>query len=185
MNTIHRRASLAAPVSTLDHRAGPEHAPVTVLEYGDFECPVCNAVEPAVRQLRETHSATLAFVFRHFPLEDAHPHALMAAEASEAAAAQGCFWPMHDLLLANPNHLTRKHLDAYAAQLGLDLARFTAEMDDEIYRQRVREHQDGGRRSHLRATPGFFVDGVVADVSGGMLTLFDAVTAAVKRAAGR
>ena len=181
MNVPGKTATLAVPVSAIDHRSGPEHAAVTVIEYGDFECPVCAAHESAVKQLRELHRADMVFVFRHFPLEDAHPHALLAAEASEAAAAQGKFWPMHDLLLSDTHHLTRHHLDGYAAKLGLDTARFQAELDDEIYRQRIREHQEGGRLSHLRATPTFFVNGIVQDVSGGMHDLFDAVAREVAR----
>ncbi|HEY4338339.1 MAG TPA: thioredoxin domain-containing protein [Steroidobacteraceae bacterium] len=175
-----KNVTLATPVSALDHRVGAEHPRVVVLEYGDFECPVCHAVEPAVKQLRAAHPSEVLFVFRHYPLEDAHPHALVAAEAAEAAAAQGRFWPMHDLLLADPNRLTRRHLESYAAQLDLDMPRFNAEMDDEIYRQRIREHQDGGRRSHLRATPGFYVNGVIQDISGSMRTLFDAVIAELR-----
>jgi protein-disulfide isomerase len=172
-----RQVTLAVAVTAIDHSTGPDHARVVVVEYADFECPICHAVEPAVRQLLATHASDLEFVFRHFPLEDSHPHALMAAEAAEAAAAQGKFWPMHDLLLRDPNHLGRRHLESHAESLGLDMARFTAEMDDEIYRQRVREHQDGGRRSHLRATPGFFINGVVQDVSRGMQDVLSAVKA--------
>ena len=171
MNQPHRLATLVVPVSAGDHLAGPAHARIVVLEYGDFECPTCVAVEPSVKQLRALHPE-LAFVFRHFPLEDVHPHALMAAEAAEAAGAQGKFWTMHDLLLAHPHHLARSHLDTYAAQIGLDAVRFKAELDDEIYRQRVREHQQGGQRSHVRATPTFFVNGVVQEVSSGMQGLF-------------
>lgn len=170
---------MITPVTATDHRAGPEHAAVIVVEYGDFQCPICQSVEPAVKQLRDLHPADVAFVFRHFPLEEAHPLALMAAEAAEAAGAQGRFWEMHDVLLAPGRHLTRHHLDGYARQIGLDMARFTAELDDEIYRQRVREQQEGGRRAHLRATPGFFVNGIVQDVSGGMQALFDAVAAQI------
>jgi protein-disulfide isomerase len=175
-------ATLAVPVSSTDHLAGPAHARIVLLEYGDFECPICIAVEPSVKQLRTLHPQ-MAFVFRHFPLEEAHPHALMAAEAAEAAGAQGKFWAMHDLLLAHPHHLTRPHLEAHAAQLGLDAVRFRAELDDEIYRQRVREHQQGGQRSHLRATPTFFVNGVVQDVSGGMQALFEFVAQEARRLA--
>ena len=175
MDLARGAMTLALPVTATDHVAGADHARVTVVEYGDFECPTCAAAAPAVRQLRELHARELRFVFRHFPLEDAHPHALVAAEAAEASAAQGQFWAMHDLLLANHRHLARSHLDGFAATLGLDLPRFKADLDDEIYRQRVREHQDGGRRSHIRATPTFFVNGVVQDVSGGLSDLFAAV----------
>ena len=166
---------MLTPANATDHRTGPERAKVVVIEYGDFQCPICQAVEPAVKQLRSLHALDVEFVFRHFPNEEAHPLALVAAEAAEAAGAQDRFWEMHDLLLAPGSHLTRHHLDGYARQIGLDMARFAAELDDEIYRQRVREHQESGRRAHLRATPGFFVNGVVQDVSGGMQVLFDAV----------
>jgi protein-disulfide isomerase len=105
----------------------------------------------------------------------------MAAEVAEAAAAQGKFWPMHDLLFQNQAHLKDKDLYRYASDLGLDLARYTAEMDDHIYLQRVREQAEGGRRSHIRATPTFFLDGVVQDISFGMKALHDAVAAAVAR----
>jgi protein-disulfide isomerase len=172
---------MSTPVSDTDHRIGPERAAAQVIEYGDFQCPICQSVEPAVKQLLTLHAADMAFVFRHFPIEDAHPQALMAAEAAEAAGAQGRFWEMHDLLLAPGRHLDRHHLDAYARQIGLDMARFTAELDDEVYRQRVREHQEAGRRAHLRATPGFFVNGTTVDVSGGMQALFDAVAKASTR----
>ena len=179
MSATRLVVTLAVPVQPTDHTVGPRDAAVTVVEYGDFECPSCVAAEPAVRQLLKLHGARIQFVFRHFPLEDAHPHALLAAEASEAAGGQGAFWPMHDLLLANSPQLARRHLEAYAAKMDLDQARFRAELDDEVYRQRVREHQDGGRRSHLRATPTFFVNGVVQDVSGGMRDLFVAVETAL------
>ncbi|MDE2221002.1 MAG: thioredoxin domain-containing protein [Gammaproteobacteria bacterium] len=178
-------ATLAVPVSPTDHRDGPAHAPVTVIEYGDFECPICRAVEPSVRQLRELHHEQMVFVFRHFPLEDAHPLALVAAEAAESAAAQGKFWPMHGLLLAEAHPLNRHRLEQFAQRLGLDMARFRADLDDEIYRQRVRDHQEGGRLSHLRATPTFFVNGVVQDVSGGMHDLFDLVSGEIGRALRR
>jgi len=172
---------MIAPVTSTDHRSGPASAAVVVIEYGDFQCPICQSVEPAVKQLRGLHSADMAFVFRHFPLEEAHPLALVAAEAAEAAGAQGRFWEMHDLLLAPGRHLTRHHLDGFASQIGLDMARFAAELDDEIYRQRVREHQEGGRRAHLRATPGFFVNGAAQDVSGGMQALFESVAEQSRR----
>lgn len=172
---VSPRVTLTKPVWAGDHVAGPDHAPVTVLEYGDFQCPSCKAAEPAVRQLRELHRDRLRFAWRHFPLEHAHPHALLAAEAAEAAAGQGRFWEMHDLLLEHSPALARRDLDRYAAQLGLDHARVTAELDDHIYLQRVREHQASGTASHLRATPSFFVNGVLVDVSGGMRDLHTAV----------
>jgi protein-disulfide isomerase len=120
------------------------------------------------------------FLFRHFPVPEAHPHAMLAAEASEAAAAQGKFWPMHHLLFENQAHLNQKSLMRYASELSLDMTRYVAEMDDHIYLQKVREHIDGARRSHIRATPTFFINGTVQDVSYGMKALHDAVAAAVR-----
>jgi protein-disulfide isomerase len=173
--------TLAVPVEPTDHMQGSEHARVTVVEYGDFECPSCKVAATAPKLLLERFPSRVRFVFRHFPVQEAHPHAQMAAEAAEAAAAQGKFWPMHDMLFQNQAHLKDKDLYRYAADLGLDMARYTAEMDDHIYLQKVREHVEGARRSHIRATPTFFVDGVVQDISFGMKALHDSVATAVGR----
>jgi protein-disulfide isomerase len=183
MNPTLHPISLAVPVEPTDHILGSEHARVTVLEYGDFECPSCKVAATTPKLLLERFPNRIRFVFRHFPLLEAHPHALLAAEASEAAAAQGKFWPIHDVLFENQAHLKDKDLNRYAADLGLDMARYTAEMEDHIYLQKVREHIEGGRRSHIRATPTFFVNGVVQDISFGMKALHDAVAAAVGRGA--
>jgi protein-disulfide isomerase len=132
-----------------------------------------------VKLLLERFDGKVLFAYRHFPLESIHPHALRAAEAAEGAGAQGKFWAMHDLLFANQPHLELRHLMGYAERLDLDMATFTAAMDDEVYLQRIREHIDSGLKSHLRATPGFFVNGVIVDVSFGLQSLFDAVEAAL------
>ena len=174
------RRDLAVPVSATDHVIGPEHAPVTVVEYGDFQCPTCKQAAPAVKLLLERFPERVRFVYRHYPLESLHPNARRAAEAAECAGEQGRFWPMHDLLFAHQDHLQEKHLRQYAEQLGLDMARFEAEMRDEVYLQRIREHIDGGQRSHLRSTPGFFVNGTIVDVSFGLRALTDATAAALR-----
>jgi protein-disulfide isomerase len=174
--------TLAVPPEPTDHSQGSDRARVTVIEYADFECPNCKMATHTPTLLLERFPGKVRFIFRHFPLVEAHPHALQAAEASEAAAAQGRFWPMHDLLFQNQAHLKDKDLYRYAAQVDLDLVRYAAEMDDHIYLQKVREHIEGGRRSHIRTTPAFFVDGVLQDVSFGMQGLHDAVAAAVQRA---
>jgi protein-disulfide isomerase len=166
---------LRDPVVPTDHVRGDPHARVTIVEYGDFECPMCRGVEPAVRQILDNHPRTVRLVFRHHPIESAHPHALLAAEAAEAAAYQGKFWEMHDLLLKEGANLGRVALDQYAAELGLDLPLFKASLDDEIYRQRVREHVQGALRSHVRSSPGFFVNGRLQDISAGAHALRDAV----------
>lgn len=175
-----RPVDLTEPVNTNDHVLGDPHAPVTVVEYGDFECPICKQAAPAVKLLLKRFEGRVLFAYRHFPQEWIHPHAIQAAEAAECAGAQGRFWPMHDQLFANQTHLDRKHLFAYAQKVELDQARFTAEMDDEVYLQRIREHIETGRFSHLRATPGFFVNGAIVDVSFGFHGLFDAVEAALR-----
>ena len=179
--TTRPQVDLAEPVSAVDHVRGPRLAPVTIVEYGDFECPICRAAEPAVRMVLERSPNAVRLVYRHFPMEAAHPHALVAAEAAEAAAAQGKFWEMHDLLLREGAKLSRAALDRCAAEIALDPALFKASLDDEIYRQRVREQMGGASRSHLRATPGFFVNGQVCDVSAGMHALADRVAKLLNR----
>jgi protein-disulfide isomerase len=173
--TERAEQDLKAPIGPTDHVRGAAEARVTLIEYGDFECPICRAAEPGVRMLLDQHPMTVRLIYRHFPIETAHPHALMAAEAAEAAAAEGKFWEMHDLLMRQAARLERKALHEYAAELGLDLAQFTAALDDEIYRQRVREQVDGATRSHVRTSPGFFVNGRLVDVSGGLHRLGEAI----------
>jgi protein-disulfide isomerase len=183
MSPAHSHAvTLAVAPDPTDHFQGSLHAPVTLVEYGDFECPSCKVAVQTPKLLLDRFPNRIRFIFRHFPLPEAHPHALLAAEVSETAAAQGKFWPMHDRLFENQAHLKDRDLYRHANEIGLDLARYTAEMDDHIYLQKVREQVDGGRRSHIRATPTFFLDGVVQDISYGMQALHDAVAAAVRRA---
>lgn len=174
---VRRGHDLHAPVSPTDHRRGAERPSVTVIEYADFESTACRAAEPAVRAILAAHPKSVQLVFRHYPLEPVHPMALMAAEASEAAAAQGKFWEMHDELMRREAPLERTALVFAAQELGLDMALFRAALNDEIYRQRIREQQDGAVRSHLRESPGFFVNGKVCDVSDGMHELADMVDA--------
>jgi protein-disulfide isomerase len=181
MSSQTHAITLAVAPEPTDHLEGSLHARTTLLEYGDFECPSCKVAVTTPKLLLERYPNKVRFIFRHFPVQEAHPHALMAAEVAEAAAAQGKFWQMHDVLFQNQMHLKEKDLHRYAAELGLDMARYKAEMDDHIYLQKVREHIDGARRSHIRATPTFFIDGVVQDISFGMKALHDAVAAAVAR----
>ncbi len=166
---------LVEPVGPVDHVLGPDHAPVTLVEYGDFECPHCKQAAGTVKMLLARHEQQVRFAFRNYPLEGVHPHAQYAAQAAECAAAQGRFWPMHDLLFANQQHLEPAHIAGYARTLGLDMARFQAEMHDEIYLQRVREHQRSGDASGVRATPTFYANGRLVDVSYGLQGLMDAV----------
>jgi protein-disulfide isomerase len=157
-----------APDRAIDHVLGPEEAPVTLVEYGDFECPGCKEAFPAIKNLLGRRGHQLRFVFRHFPLRDFHPHAELAAEASEAAAAQHRFWPFHDLLFAHPHPLDRAHLSGFAERLGLDLARFENELNDHVHLQRVQAHSQVGERLQVKGTPAFFINGESADVSFGI-----------------
>jgi protein-disulfide isomerase len=168
---------LAVPVNPADHASGVSHAPVTVVEYGDFECPNCKQAAPAVKLLLARFAGRVRLVWRNFPLEEVHPHALHAALAAEAAAGQGKFWPMHDLLFENQHHLKLPQLRSYAERLELDMTRYDADMGDTVYLQRVREDIESGRSSGVRATPTFFLNGAIQDVSFGMQTLFDRVEA--------
>ncbi|HEY1289782.1 MAG TPA: DsbA family protein [Burkholderiales bacterium] len=168
---MSRAFELAVPVGAADHVLGGGHAPVTIVEYGDFECPNCRQAAPAVKLILEHFRGKVRLVWRHFPLEGVHPHALNAALAAEAAAAQGRFWPMHDVLFENQAHLKTNHLRGYARRLELDAARFDADMEGEVYLQRVREQIEGAAQSGARGTPTFFVNGSIQDVSFGLQAL--------------
>jgi formate-nitrite transporter family protein len=150
---------LAAPISADDHVEGPPDAPLQLVMYGDFQCPYCTAAYPIVRRVRERLSGRLAFVFRHFPLREIHPEAQDAAEASEAAAAQGAFWPMHDRLYESGGRLGLDDLVSYAGELGLDRERVAAELDGSVHAARVQRDFDSGLASGVGGTPSFFVNG--------------------------
>ncbi|HVF18537.1 MAG TPA: DsbA family protein [Steroidobacteraceae bacterium] len=176
---------LTLEVNATDHVLGPAHAPVTVVEYGDFECPNCKQAAPAVKLILAKFDQAVRFVYRHFPLEEVHSHALHAAQAAECAGGQGKFWQMHDLLFDNQAHLKLKQLRSYAERLELDLPRFSAEMSDEIYLQRVREHQRSGNDSGVRSTPAFYVNGAIHDVSFGLRSLIDRIQEELRSQAHR
>jgi protein-disulfide isomerase len=163
----------------VDHILGPASAEVSLVEYGDFECPACAQAHPAVQILRGHFGRRLRFVYRHYPQRQAHPHAEPAAEAAEAAGAQGKFWAFHDMLFENQQHLHDKHLAGYASLIGLDMARFQYEMKDRVYLQRVQEHFQSGQRLGLRGTPAFYVNGIYADVSFGLQHLHEAIDRAM------
>lgn len=150
---------LTPPVSERDHTAGPSDARVTLVEYGDFECPVCAEADGVIREARRAFGPNLRFVFRHFPLRASHPHALGAAKAAEAAAAQGRFWDMHDRLFQRQTELDTESLERHARKLGLDLERFridSASRDAEI---RIREDQVSGGQSGVKGTPALYING--------------------------
>jgi NhaA family Na+:H+ antiporter len=144
-----------------DHVRGPLDAPVTLVEYGDFQCPDCVAAHRVVEGLLSRFEESLRFVFRHMPLTDLHPRAQVAAEAAEAAAAQGRFWDMHDHLFGKPFELSDEKLRRHAEAIGLDLARFDRDLAAGRHRSRVEQDLRSGARSGVPSTPRFFVDGVI------------------------
>lgn len=151
--------NLAIAVTPHDHVQGPTDAPVTLVEYGDFQCPYCGAAYGELIQVRANLGDTLRFVFRHMPLVALHPMAELAAEAAEAAAAQGKFWPMHDALYENQRQLSPALITALATRLGLDMARFTADLRGRHHAAKVRQDIDGAERSGVQGTPTFFING--------------------------
>lgn len=163
-----------------EHVIGPPDAAVTIVEYGDFECPNCKQAAPVCKLLLERFAGRIHFVYRHFPLEEVHAHALRAAEASEAAASQGKFWQMHDLLYANQSRLTLADLHGYAEDLGLDMRQYQDDMIHHTHAQLVRDDQQSGRESGVRATPTFFLNENICDVSFGVSALERAIEAALR-----
>lgn len=150
---------LRTPINGDDHSDGPETAPITLVEYGDFECPYCGRAYPIVKALQEQLGDQLRFVFRNFPIREAHPHAEKAAESAEAASEQDRFWEMHDTLFENQRRLRDSDLVDYATRLGLDVTQFTSELQSGIYEEKVQEDFMSGARSGVNGTPTFFING--------------------------
>ncbi len=150
---------LTPPVSASDHAAAPDDAPVTLVEYGDYECPYCGMAHPIVKRAQRELGNRLRFVFRNFPLAESHPHARLAAQAAEAAAAQGKFWEMHDMLFEHQDALEAEDILGYAKSLGLDTAQFARDLEAGTYAKRVRDDFRSGVRSGVNGTPTFFVNG--------------------------
>jgi NhaA family Na+:H+ antiporter len=161
--TTTAKASLTSAVGVRDHILGPDEAKITLVEYGDLQCYHCRQVQPVIRQLRERLGNRLRYVFRHFPISSIHPDANLAAQATEAAGAQGKFWAMHDTIFEHQGELDRDHLLEYARELGLDVDRFMNELDDGLYAERVREDFLSGVKSGVNGTPTFFINGVRYD----------------------
>jgi Na+/H+ antiporter NhaA len=185
LGTSEALVDLVPPVDLeRDHLRGPREAPVTVVEYGDFECPFCGRAEPAVRELLADFG-DVRYVWRHLPLSDVHPNAQGAAEASEAAADQGAFWEMHDLLLDHQDELRPRDLITYAEQLGLDVERFRDGIQRQRWAPRIEEDVDSADLSGVTGTPTFFVNGRKHDGAYDIGALSAAVRAAGARAAIR
>jgi protein-disulfide isomerase len=154
---------LTLPVSARDHIQGPSEAPNTLVEYGDYECPHCARAYPIVKAVQRRMGNRLRFVFRNFPLNEAHPHAEAAAETALAAGAQGKFWEMHDTLFEHQEALELDDLLGYAQNLGLDSKRFVHELEKRIFLPQVKEDFSSGVRSGVNGTPTFFVNGARFD----------------------
>src|SRR6266498_1303982 len=171
-------ATLTIPVRPGDHVKGRENAPLTLVEYGDFQCPYCREAYPIVKQIQERLGGRLRFAFRNFPLTRIHQFAQHAAEAAEAAGAQGAFWQMHDRLFERQFALEDDNLIEYAQELGLDADRVAGELAAHTHKARVRDDFMSGVRSGVNGTPTFFINGLRHDQSWAV----DSLTAAIERA---
>jgi protein-disulfide isomerase len=175
-------AFTAPQVTAEDHVRGPADAPVTILEYGDYECPYCRGAFRDVRRLVDEHPEEIRFVFRNFPIPQLHPHAEQAAEAAEAAAAQGRFWEMHDLLLQPYSHLDTESLVSYAEVIGLDIGRFRQAVTGQAHAAKIQADIAEGVRNGVNATPKFYVNGRRVDGKVPLEHLVELVETAVSAA---
>lgn len=181
----HEQPRLTPAVSARDHVEGHTDAIVTLVEYGDYECPYCGRAYPIVKRLQERLGPQLRFVFRHFPLAQSHPHAQHAAEAAEAAAVQGQFWEMHDALYEHQQALSDRDLLDHAAAIGLDAVRFRMDLVEHAHAQRVRDDFSSGVRSGVNGTPTFFINGLRHEGPWDFNTLLEALEAASTTGARR
>ena len=173
--TPQTQTQLAVPVNAQDHSRGPKDAPITLVEYGDFECPHCGQAHYQLQELEKAIGESMRLVFREFPLTTVHPHAAQAAEAAESAGAQRKFWPMHDILFENQDALAEEDLLQYAAAIDLDVEQFARDLSQERFAPRVREHFMGGVRSGVNGTPTFFINGVRHDGGFDYQSLLEAI----------
>jgi protein-disulfide isomerase len=175
---------LILPVtSDRDHIEGSSTAPVTLVEYGDYECPYCGQAYPVIKEVQKRLGDNLQFVFRNFPLTEMHPHAQHAAEAAEAAAAQNRFWEMHDYLYEHQQTLDDRYLEKYADNLGLNLAKFNTDMSSHVHAGRIREDFLSGVRSGVNGTPTFYINEVRYDDSFDLETLLKTLRSVINRKA--
>jgi protein-disulfide isomerase len=175
-------AKLRTPVNAQDHIQGPEDAELTLVEYGDYECPSCGSAYPIVKRIQEQLGKRLRFVFRNFPLSEIHPHAESAAETAEFSAAQGRFWEMHDLLFENQEQLSEALYSALAEKLGLSQTALRQALEEGKYKDRVRADFSSGVRSGVNGTPTFFINGMRHDGTFDYETLVLALREKVVRA---
>jgi protein-disulfide isomerase len=179
MSALLDSPRLTVPIGPEDHTSGPPTARVTLVEYGDYECPFCGMAHPVVKQLLRLLEDDMLFAFRHFPLSQIHPHALDAAIAAEAAGAQGRFWEMHELLFTHQDRLAPRDLLVLARGLDLDLEQFAEDLTQRRYEARVRRDFMSGVRSGVNGTPTFFINGVRHNGSWDLESLLDGIRAAI------
>jgi protein-disulfide isomerase len=171
---------LILPVtSDRDHIQGSSTAPVTLVEYGDYECPYCGRAYPIIKEVQRHLGNKLRFVFRNFPLTEVHPHAQHAAEAAEAAAVQDRFWKMHDYLYEHQQALDDKYLEKYAENLGLNLAKFNIDMSSHVHAGRIREDFLSGVRSGVNGTPTFYINAIRYNGPVDLETLLESLRSAI------
>lgn len=175
MNSGSAAPRLVLPVGPRDHAQGSADAPVTLVEYGDYQCPYCGAAYPIVKKVQKQLGSNLRFVFRNFPIGSSHPNAPMAAEAAEAAGAQGKFWEMHDALYEHQNALEERQLEVYARRVDVDVPRFRTELERHTFQPRVQEDFMSGIRSGVNGTPTFYINGLRHDGSYEPEVLRDAI----------
>lgn len=176
--------SLNPPVSDSDHTRGPSDAPIALVQYGDFECPYSGAAFDAVREVQEEFGGQLRYTFRHFPLYDIHPHAMQASLAAEAAAKQGQFWPMYDLLFESQHALRDADLKLYAEQLNLDPQQFAQDVQNSTARDTIQKSIDAAKQMGVHGTPTFFVNGQMHDNREGLWdadALIEAIRSTIQR----
>lgn len=175
---MKQNRDLTVPVSERDHTQGPATAPLTLVQYGDYECPYTRQSTWVVQAIQQQLGDRLRFIYRNFPLVELHPHALQAALAAEAAAAQGKFWQMHDYIFHHQHTLEDADLARFAEAVGLEMQQFARAMTEERYLARIEEDMESGERSGVQGTPTFFINGVLYLGSWEQDTLLAALQAA-------
>jgi protein-disulfide isomerase len=174
---------LVVPVGADEHTTGPQGAPVSLVEYGDFQCPYCAMAHAVLHDLLRLRRETIRFTFRHFPLTNVHPYADLAAEVAEAAAARDAFWPVHDWLFANQRSINPRHLMVGMQRLGLPSAEIADEVGAHLHLDRVRRDLVGGVRSGVAGTPTFYINGFRHEGGYALDVLLEAVDQAAEGAA--
>ena len=175
--------TLRYPVTESDHLQGNRSAAVTLLEYGDYECPFCGKAYLTVKKIQEEFGDKINFVFRNFALTKIHPHAFLAAVSTEAAAKQNAFWEMHDLVFEHQSKLSRDLIVSLAEQLNLDKEQFLSDIEDETLKEKVENDFMTGIRSGVNATPSFFINGEKLEAPGVFISLKNAINKALENAA--